>query len=341
MQLLNFLQYNNAVPITLGIIFLGASGAYAATNPDVLYSTDQSVVSTDNTYIVNKDLSVFTPRVEIVGVTEDDEKYYVAYQLTSINLVDAVWQDVSEKRVLSVSKNALGEYGDLGIYTTKQLKDIVDREIAYLREVQSIEKRQVSQKVVATTYGGLIGKFLDTTTDTLPGYTPVVTPPITYSEQNTASAISGIAVQNSPLGDTVANQAGTPSAPTLQLLGETPHRIPVGSNFADLGVVATDDSGYMPSVRKFVDGVLVTSDLVTVDTSEPAEFTVRYEATDNEGNVGVLERTIIVYNASAQTTDTAAARPTSEEASTAVDPVVTESATTVPPIMDAPEPETP
>ena len=63
---------------------------------------------------------------------------------------------------------------DLGLYVTEQLKQVIDHEIAYLTEVQDIERKQVSQKVVAVAYSGLVGAFLDDRTEVLPGYTPVV-----------------------------------------------------------------------------------------------------------------------------------------------------------------------
>ena len=65
-RFLHFLSYNNAVPIAVSVVILGAGGAFAATDPQAIYSAQQRVVAVDNTYIANKDLSSFTPRVEIV-----------------------------------------------------------------------------------------------------------------------------------------------------------------------------------------------------------------------------------------------------------------------------------
>lgn len=62
-KLVHFFTYNNAVPIALGIIVLGATGTYAATHPEAIYSESQKIVSIDNTYIANKDLSSYTPVV--------------------------------------------------------------------------------------------------------------------------------------------------------------------------------------------------------------------------------------------------------------------------------------
>jgi hypothetical protein len=184
-RIMHFLRYDNAVPIVLGIVFLGATGAYAATNPDAIYSETQEVLSVDNTYIVEKDLSGYTPRVEITGVTEDDLNYYVAYRFSTIDVQDYVWQDVVKDERLQVEKQFLGSSLDLGLYATKQLKELIDNELARLTEVQAAERTRVSQKVVATAYGGLIGTFLDETTEALPGYTPVVTPPTPDLSRNT------------------------------------------------------------------------------------------------------------------------------------------------------------
>jgi len=84
--LVNFIKYNNLVPITLGVIFLGSGAAFAASDPQAIYNAQQEVVSVDNTYIVGKDLSAYTPRVQITGVTEDGDNYYVSYVIATIDL---------------------------------------------------------------------------------------------------------------------------------------------------------------------------------------------------------------------------------------------------------------
>lgn len=178
MAFLRFLQYHNAVPIAFSVMLLGAGGLYAATNPEVVLSTEQTVISVDNTYIASKDFGGYTPSVRITDVTEDDEYYYVKYDFTTIDLQDYVWQDVIKGgQVMRVSKADLGQYRDLGLYVTAQLKQLVDRELARLRETQEIEKRNVRNKVVATAYSGLVGAFLDDTTEEISGYKPVVEPP--------------------------------------------------------------------------------------------------------------------------------------------------------------------
>ncbi|MBI4088438.1 hypothetical protein HY418_03635 [Candidatus Kaiserbacteria bacterium] len=173
-----FFQYHNAVPIALGLLFLGAGGAFAATSPETIFSKEETVVSVDNTYLVNKDLERWTPTAVVREVAEDEDNYYVTYEFSTIELIDYVWSDVVQGKIMTISKANLGEYDDLGFYVTKELKQKIDRTLAYLKEVQAIERKQVSLKQVATVYSGLIGKMLDNTTETLPGYVPVVTPPV-------------------------------------------------------------------------------------------------------------------------------------------------------------------
>lgn len=185
-RLLNFLQYHNAVPVALGILVLGAGATFAATNPQAMYSQTQTPVSVDNTYIANKELSSYTPRAQIVQITEDADNYYVDYDFLTIDVQEYVWRDVSRRITLTVAKSALSG-GNLAAYVTEQIKQNLDHEIDRLRESQTIARRSVSQKTVATTYGGLIGAFLDETTETLPGYVPPQEPVVLPAPQGNVS----------------------------------------------------------------------------------------------------------------------------------------------------------
>ena len=195
MRFWKFLQYNNAVPVVLSVLILGGGSAFAATDPAAVYSAQQQVVSIDNTYIANKDLSAYSPQAQITAVTEDTDNYYVAYDFTTIDLVNSTWQDTTKQRSLKVSKVALGN-NDLGLYVAEQLKENVAAELVRLKDTQQIEKKSVTQKVVATVYGGLIGKMLDSSTETLPGYTPVIapTPPSLASDASTTAQVASVAV---------------------------------------------------------------------------------------------------------------------------------------------------
>lgn len=281
-DLINFIKYNNLVPITFGVVFLGASGAYAAQNPEALYSQSQEVVSIDNTYIVGKDLAAYTPRAQIVDVLEDEQYYYVSYTLSTIDLADYVWKDVAKPELMKVSKADLGQYRDLGVYVTAQLKQIVGRELAYLGQVQEKERRQVSVTRVATTYGGLIGRFLDVTTEELPGYVPVVATP---AEEEYGNSNTTVGAEGRPSGPTGAPQIG------LQVLGNNPARVPLRASYADLGAVLIDPYNINVGIYIYMNGVRVDSP--TIDTSTSTSYAIEYRATDRNG-VEVMTRRIVL-----------------------------------------------
>lgn len=287
MRIVHFLSYHNAVPVGFSILLLGAGGVFAASEPDMIYSTSSTVVSIDNTYLVNINLASYSPRVTITGVTEDSEYYYLAYNFFTIDLVDGVWRDTSKQLTMNVSKVDLGATRDLGLYVTEQLKQKTDRELAYLKEVQDIEKKNVSHKVVATEYGGLVGRMLDTRTEELPGYTPVIAPP---------PVVVAAEDQNVPPDATPAESvpAHTDATVTLQILGNNPAVIPLDSQYSDLGAVATDRSSSSMSVSVYVDGRKV--DYVSIDTSVVGEHVLRYEAFDSERRMVSAERIVRVFD---------------------------------------------
>ncbi len=315
--LIRFLSYHNAVPVTLSLVLLGAGAAFAATPEvqDAVFQKESRVVAIDNTYLVQKDLSNYSPRVSISAVTEDTDAYYVSYTLSTINVTDGVWKDVNEVKTMKVDKGVLGTTLDLGLYVTEQLRQVVDSQVAYLREAQAIEQRQVSQKVIATEYSGLVGKFLDTQTEVLPGYVPVIVPPPapvaqTPAEGQVASA-SGAAVEvpntSSSTGDNVA--------PVLTVMGNNPARIPLRASYVDLGAAVTDNVQSNISIRYMLNGVAVTN--VQIDTTVPGNHTIVYEATDPSGNTGRAERTVEVYDPAPP----ASLPPPVEESATTSEPV--------------------
>lgn len=173
-------------------MMLGGGAAFAASDPQAIYATEQRVLSTDNTYIAQKDLSSYTPTVVITGVTEDTDTYYVTYTFTTIDVVDYVWRDVAKEVQMVIEKDSI-KGQDLGLYVAEQLNQLIDHETERLSETQIAERRKVSQKTVATVYSGLVGKLLDDTTEALPGYVPViaeptVSAPVTSADTPTPSA---------------------------------------------------------------------------------------------------------------------------------------------------------
>ncbi len=290
--LIDFFKYNNLVPITLGVVFLGAGAAFAATDPQAIYSAQSQVVSIDNTYIAGKDLTTYTPRAQITGVTEDADNYYVSYTLATIDLQDSVWKDVQKTEVMKVSKPDLGPYRDLGVYVTQQLKQILDRELAYLKDVQEKERKQVSQAVVATTYGGLVGQFLDTRMETLPSYEPVVKPPV---EETSGGSTQVASVASSGPSTSSGSSSGSSTQIGIQVLGNNPARVPLRASYVDLGAVLLDPYNTNVGLHIYMNGAETGSP--NIDTSTTTSYTVEYRATDKQGSTIVARRIVLIGGA--------------------------------------------
>lgn len=289
MKFLRFFAYNNIVPITVSVVLLGAGSAFAAANPDAVLSTTEQVTSVDNTYIANKDLSTYTPTVRITGVTEDTEKYYVAYTISTIDIEKYVWQDVTKKDTMTVSKDDL-KGRDLGLYVTEQFKNIIANQITYLTQVQQKERQNITRATVATEYGGLIGTFLDSKTETLPGYVPVVEPVAQQPAQTTSSQQAAAAGSDTPVQNQVVTSGN--SQLSLQVLGNNPARVAAGSSYVDLGALLIDPTGSNVGYHTFLDGVETTSP--SIDTKKTGSHTIEYRVTDIDGNVVVASRTVII-----------------------------------------------
>lgn len=347
-RVVHFFSYHNAVPIAVSIMLLGAGGVFAATNPEAIYSEEESVVSVDNTYIANKDFDAWTARITIGIVTEDEENYYVAYSLSTIDIVDGVWQDVTKDLTLKVAKGLLGEYGDLGLYVTKQLREVVDGELARLKETQKFERRTVTRKTIATEYNGLVGRFLDSTTEELPGYVPVVTPPPAPPPEPDPIVAEAPRVETPPLvtspQDTPPQQgevAGTSDEPepppsqsnyTLQILGDNPAQIPVGSTYTDLGVVA-DFEYEVTDVHIFLNGNAASA--VTIDTTQPNTWFIRYAITTPDGSsVSATRKVVVAPQSSGGSGGSGSGTSTPPAPASSTPP----QATTTPP-ADPPEPD--
>jgi hypothetical protein len=80
--------------------------------------------------------------------------------------------------------------------------------------------------------------------------------------------------------------------PSITIVGPNPLTVPLGSVFADPGSTATDDSGYIPTIRTFFQGEEVEQ--VVLDTYTPGSHTITYQAEDNAGNTSKTERVVIV-----------------------------------------------
>lgn len=312
----SFLKYNNAVPIALTVFMVGAASTYAATNPEVILSEKQQVLSIDNSYIATVDLSNYSPTTQVTSVTEDVDFYYVTYTLSTIKLQDLVWQDVSEDVVMKVSKGGLGSYRDLGVYVTQQLKQVIGHELARLQETQKFEQKLVTHKQVATAYSGLIGAFLDEKTETVKNYTPIVVLPEEDEEAETfarpypkkekiveeadvvnaeteavldsaVEATSSEPVVEAPVEPTINTR------PRITILGENPIRVAAGSPYIDLGAVVSDREDNSLDITLLLDGEYVDS--IAINTFELGTHVVTYRTVDSGGKWDEVSRTVVVY----------------------------------------------
>ncbi|MCH7883593.1 hypothetical protein IIA95_04265 [Patescibacteria group bacterium] len=181
-RVIEFIKYHNAFSIGFALLFLGFGGALAANQElkegivNTIVSAEEIIKTVDNSLIVSIDLNHYTPVIQIIEITEDEKSYYIFYNLETIDLEGGRWSEVTKDKLLTVFKDDL-KGRDLGLYAAKQLGGVIDWQLAYLKEVREIEKgKGATQKVVAITYSGLIGKFLNPREKTFPGYDPVIKP---------------------------------------------------------------------------------------------------------------------------------------------------------------------
>ena len=178
-KIINFIKYHNAFSIGFMLVFVGFNVSLAASEDlrDNFISSQNSVQSVDNSYILAVDLDNLNFDLQIKEITEDAEKYYVVYNYRTVAVADYVWQDVNKEKILTVSRAAL-DGRDLGLYVAEELGENIDYELSYLKEAQALEKKKgLTQKIATTEYAGLVGKFLSPEEKVFPGYEPVVVEP--------------------------------------------------------------------------------------------------------------------------------------------------------------------
>jgi hypothetical protein len=303
----HFIKYNNTIPIVLGVIFLGTTGALAA-SPEVrgaVYSSSESVKSVDNSYLRAVNVNGFPFTVQITNVREDTDTYYVSYNLHTIDLVDSVWRPVDKKMELTVLKSDLRNE-NLGTYTSRQVAQVRDYERYRFTLAQQEElKKGPSQKVVSTAYSGLVGSFLGTHDEVIPGYAiPETVADGNFvpegSDPNHLSSPQALLASESPSSETqtTATQSTGDSLdktpPVVSMLGTSNVTVTIGNPYTDLGALATDDYTPNPSLKTYVNNSPVGK--VVIDTSTPGFYTILYRAEDNAHNVGTATRTVNVIS---------------------------------------------
>jgi len=177
-KIINFIKYHNAMAIAVSLIFVLSFSAMASetVRDTVIGEKIETVQGIDNSQLLASDLDNLNLKLTIINVVQDNQNYYVDYQFKTLAIKDNVWQSVLKNKRLTVSKAFLAE-SDLGLYVQEELGEVIDYELSYLKEVQTIQKRKGKTEIVKTTeYTGLIGLALNVKNKIFPGYEPVVKP---------------------------------------------------------------------------------------------------------------------------------------------------------------------
>ena len=188
-------SYTTMAAVIIAVAFIAVASVMAA-NEDVKKIIGEEIVEksgVDNTVLLATDLENFDLKMEITGAMEDSESfedsesgksgnYYISYQYNTLAIKDNVWQEVLRQEKMTVSKASL-DGRDLGLYLMEELGEVIDYQLAFLKEVQEKEEEKgVTVVLEKTEYTGLIGLVFNTKTKELPGYEPVVKPPV--AEEN-------------------------------------------------------------------------------------------------------------------------------------------------------------
>jgi hypothetical protein len=149
-KIIKFVKYHNAFVIMMVLAFVGIGGVFA--NEDIRDAVigEEVVVEIkgiDNSAILACDLEAFDAMMRIVDVTGDTENYFVEYAYYTLAIEDNAWQEITRQETLDVSKAAL-EGRELGLYLIEELGEIVESELAFLKEVQENEMTKGETEVV-------------------------------------------------------------------------------------------------------------------------------------------------------------------------------------------------
>jgi hypothetical protein len=177
-KVLNFVKYHNAFTIGIVLLFVFSATIFASegVRDTVIGEKTETRQGTDNSVIINKNLDSFDPRITVVSVTQDEKNYYIEYNFNTVGIKENKWENIQKERILTISKEAL-RGKDLGLYVQKELSQVIDNELVYLKEVQKAEKEKGQTEILTTTeYTGLVGLALNIKDKTFSNYKPVIKP---------------------------------------------------------------------------------------------------------------------------------------------------------------------
>lgn len=269
-KIIHFIKYHNAftIGLVLVVVISGSAMASEGVRNAVIGGETIERQGIDNTIILSADIDNFDFQMRIEGVTEDEKDYYVAYSYNTMAIQDNIWQTVVKEGILTVSKSALAG-GDLGLYVSEELGEIIDNQLAYLQEVQTIEGQKGKTLAYETTkYNGLIGLVLNSKTKVLPGYEPVVRPPepqvVTYKEPDNnqelligGDNINSTSSENSTIGSPTSEDTTEPVATSTEPIATSTEPVatttePVASSTEP---VATSTEPVCEPIEEICDGI--------------------------------------------------------------------------------------
>jgi hypothetical protein len=216
-SVIDFLKYNNLVPVIVGAVLLGAGAVIAASNPTVRQAVfpaavpprEETVVPapTDAVELMAVNLKIFDPQVRIRSVREDEEAYLVEYAYRTYEVAAGKWHLLPKSGKLAIPKAQLGDR-DLGLSVAEEIGEVVSRELTYLSEVQKAEKAKLAaaRSNDSTEYAGLVGRRFDAKKQEIAGYEPVVVPDEAAGEEEEH--------EDTDRAETIVVETGTASGQT-------------------------------------------------------------------------------------------------------------------------------
>ena len=162
-KILDFIKYNNAFPLIVSVVLLGTGAAFAS-SPELRQAvfapadTGAPILpkKTDTKQLAAEDMKHFDLGLRIDAITEDAEAYHTAYSYQTLAVSGGAWQPVRKTGKMDIPKKLLGKR-DLGTYLSEQIGQVIDREVAYLREAQA-SVRVAAAPTASSRYAGLVGQ---------------------------------------------------------------------------------------------------------------------------------------------------------------------------------------
>ena len=168
----NFVKYNNGFIILLAVVFAVGGSVFAMSNDAVQNTVQKSVsgiigekkiieIGIDNSILLNTDIDKLADQSKIIAVTDDENNFYVDYEIKTLDILDNKWQEIAKPGRLIVSKSVLGE-DDLGVYAIKQINEVAFANLAEIKIAQAREKEKGETKTIKNEeYSGLLGVIMD------------------------------------------------------------------------------------------------------------------------------------------------------------------------------------